>query len=157
MLPRSNADTPVRQARDIARVTVPTKAQRGASLLELMNPATIHRPSFAQPTYAGPARALEASEGQRRKRKRDQTPDAFGACGQAGALATGQLKTIRGRNHSKNGCSTILDLQGAGIGRPTFAMARAVFEEWRLAHALESSGSGSSREAPSDDAPIRTK
>jgi hypothetical protein len=93
--------------------------------------------------------ALEASEGRRRRRKRDQTPDGIGLTFKRELLE----QTVRDDpepeafeewllNYSANHDSA------GGI----FAMARAVFEEWRLAHSMGEFKSWLEQGAPSDDA-----
>ena len=93
--------------------------------------------------------ALEASEGQRKRRKRDQTPDAIG-------LAVKRVLLERAVEDDPEpeafeewllNYSASHDSDG-GI----FAMARAVFEEWRLAHSMGEFKSWLEQGAPSDDA-----
>ena len=96
--------------------------------------------------------ALEASEGRRRNRKRDQTPDAFGL-----AVKRDLLRQAVQDDPQPDAFEEWLLNYPATCGArelvgPAFAMARAVFDEWRLAH-----GSGEfrlwlERGAPSDDA-----
>jgi hypothetical protein len=94
--------------------------------------------------------ALEASEGRRRSRKRDQTPDAIGlqvkrellesAVAQdpdAGRFEEWLLIYARSRT----------DAQGAAL-----AMATIVLEEWRLAQAMPDFAKWLARGAPSADA-----
>jgi hypothetical protein len=96
--------------------------------------------------------ALEASEGRRRNRKRDQTPDAIGL-----AVKRDLLK------HAIEDDPSPADFEGwllnypltckaPELAGPAFAMARAVFEEWRLAHSLGEFRVWLERGAPSDDA-----
>lgn len=96
--------------------------------------------------------ALEASEGRRRKRKRDQTPDAFGL-----AVKRELLQRVVDEDPLPEAfegwllaypqtCTT-----PESVG-PAFAMARAVFEEWRLAHRLVGFRVWLEHGAPSDDA-----
>ena len=96
--------------------------------------------------------ALEASEGQRKRRKRDQTPDAIG-------LAVKRLLLERAVeadpepeafeawlvNYSQT-CAA------AELAGPASAMARTVFDEWRLAHSLENFRVWLDHGAPSADA-----
>jgi len=95
--------------------------------------------------------ALEASEGQRKKRKRDQTPDAIG-------LAVKRLLLERAveadpepevfekwlLNYSQN-------CVAAEFAGPASAMARAVFDEWQLAHSLKDFRDWLNHGAPSAD------
>ena len=96
--------------------------------------------------------ALEAAEGRRRKRKRDQTPDAFGLSVKRTLLqraidddpAADAFEAWLLRYPSTCGAPEL-----AG---PALAMARTVFEEWRLAHSLGEFRVWLERGAPSDDA-----
>jgi hypothetical protein len=93
--------------------------------------------------------ALEASEGRRRKRKRDQTPDDIGLTFKRELLE----QAVRDDPEPEAfeewllKYSAIHDSAG-GI----FAMARAVFEEWRLTHSMNEFKSWLEQGAPSDDA-----
>jgi hypothetical protein len=95
--------------------------------------------------------ALEAAEGRRRSRKRDQTPDAIGIGVKRDLLA----------------CAVADDPDPAAFEAwlleypqrcapelcgPATAMARAVFDEWRLAHSLGEFKAWLDRGAPSEDA-----
>ncbi|HEX2227828.1 MAG TPA: hypothetical protein VHM64_11855 [Candidatus Binatia bacterium] len=95
--------------------------------------------------------ALEASEGRRKRRKRDQTPDAIGLGVKRHLLEC----IVRDDPHpemfegwlmeySKNN-----DAQSSGA---VAAMARIVFEEWRLAHCMSDFKAWLDHGAPSDDA-----
>ena len=80
--------------------------------------------------------ALEGAEGQRRKRKRDQTPDAIGLAVKRELLE----RAIEADPDPDAFEKWLLDYLPIGAA-PDFAgsaaaMARAVFEEWRLAHCL---------------------
>lgn len=95
--------------------------------------------------------ALEASEGQRKRRKRDQTPDAIG-------LAVKRLLLERAVEADPepeafeewllNYSQTCVADELAG---PASAMARTVFDEWRLAHSLENFKLWLDQGAPSAD------
>lgn len=96
--------------------------------------------------------ALEASEGRRRKRKRDQTPDAFGL-----AVKRALLQRVVEDDPQPEAFEEWLlnypqTCKAPELAGPAFAMARAVFEEWRLAHALGEFRLWLERGAPSDDA-----
>lgn len=96
--------------------------------------------------------ALEAAEGRRRKRKRDQTPDAFGLAVKRDLLQRAVEddpgpEEFEGWLLAYPRTCTSRELSG-----PAFAMARAVFEEWRLAHALGDFRRWLEQGAPSDDA-----
>lgn len=96
--------------------------------------------------------ALEASEGRRRKRKRDQTPDAFGL-----SVKRALLRRVVEADPAPEAFEEWLmnypqTCEAPELAGPSFAMARAVFEEWRLAHALGEFRLWLERGAPSDDA-----
>ena len=96
--------------------------------------------------------ALDASDERRRNRKRDQTADAFGL-----AIKRDLLQRAVGDDPPADAFEewllnypltcTVPELVG-----PAFAMARAVFDEWRLAHTLDEFRLWLERGAPSDDA-----
>jgi hypothetical protein len=96
--------------------------------------------------------ALEAAEGRRRSRKRDQTPDAIGL-----AIKRDLLQRVVQEDPNPEvfeawllrcaqGCSA---LESAGA---VSAMARVIFEEWGLAHAMHAFKSWLDQGAPSADA-----
>jgi hypothetical protein len=96
--------------------------------------------------------ALEASEGRRRKRKRDQTPDAFGL-----GIKRDLLQRAVDEDPQADGFEAWLLEYPHTCGRPelegpAMAMARAVFEEWRLVHSLGDFRVWLERGAPSEDA-----
>jgi hypothetical protein len=98
--------------------------------------------------------ALEASEGRRRKRKRDQTPDAFGL-----GIKRDLLQRVVEDDPSPDAfeewlLNYPLNCQAPELAGPAYAMARAVFEEWRLAHSLGEFRLWLARGAPSDDAGV---
>ena len=96
--------------------------------------------------------ALEAAEGRRRRRKRDQTPDAIGLAVKREVLERvveddpdpemfeGWLLSYAQKSEGKHSAGAVS------------AMARAVLEEWRLAHSLGDFKAWLDRGAPSDDA-----
>lgn len=84
--------------------------------------------------------ALEAAEGRRRSRKRDQTPDAVGL-----ALKRGLLERAVREAPAADAFEAWL-MQDARN-----PMALAVLEEWRLAAALPAFLRWLERGAPSDD------
>ena len=96
--------------------------------------------------------ALDASEGRRRKRKRDQTPDAIGL----GVKRDLLLRVVEDDPPSDAFEGWLLNypltISAPELAGPAFAMARAVFEEWRLAHSLTEFRFWLERGAPSDDA-----
>jgi hypothetical protein len=96
--------------------------------------------------------ALEAAEGRRRSRKRDQTPDGIGL-----AIKRDLLQRAVRENPNPEAfeewllqCGLTCAPESAGA---VSAMARAIFEEWRLAHSLNEFKHWLDQGAPSDDAP----
>jgi hypothetical protein len=101
--------------------------------------------------------ALEASEGRRRKRKRDQTPDAFGL-GVKRDLLRQAVEDDPGPDAFEQWLLDYpLTCKARELAGPALAMARAVFEEWRLAHASGEFRLWLEHGAPSDDADGNTK
>jgi hypothetical protein len=95
--------------------------------------------------------ALEASEGRRRTRKRDQTPDAIGL-GVKRDLLQRAVHDDPGPDVFEEWLLNYpLTCNAPELAGPAFAMARAVFEEWRLAHTLGAFRLWLERGAPSDD------
>ena len=97
--------------------------------------------------------ALDASEGRRRRRKRDTTPDAIGL-----AIKRALLERAIASDPEPDAFEAWLDEQcraarggedGEGGVR---AMALSIFEEWRLAQDADSFRRWLARGAPSDDA-----
>ena len=115
----------------------------GKESLQSFRPADVCRALLA---------ALEGAEGRRKKRKRDQTPDAIGLAVKREILERvvqddpdsemfeGWLLNYSQRSESKH-------FSGA-----VSAMARAVLDEWRLAHSMRDFKAWLDRGAPSDDA-----
>ena len=100
--------------------------------------------------------ALEASEGRRRNRKRDQTADAFGL-----SVKRDLLQRVVEDDPSSDAfegwlLNYPLTCTAPELVGPAFAMARAVFEEWRLAHTLGEFRLWLEQGAPSDDAKDRS-
>jgi hypothetical protein len=96
--------------------------------------------------------ALEASEGRRRQRKRDQTPDAFGL-----SIKRDLLQRAVEDDPSPDAFEEWLlhypqTCKARELVGPAFAMARTVFDEWRLAHELVEFRRWLEQGAPSDDA-----
>jgi len=96
--------------------------------------------------------ALEAAEGRRRKRKRDQTPDAIG-------LSIKRTLLVRAVEDDPNPEAFeewLLNYPGrcgtAESSGAVIAMARAVLEEWRLAHSMGEFRAWLEQGAPSEDA-----
>jgi hypothetical protein len=96
--------------------------------------------------------ALDAAEGRRRTRKRDQTADAFGLAVKRDLLrraidAAPPAEAFEGWLLQYPASCESPELAG-----PAQAMARAVFEEWRLAHTLGEFRHWLQEGAPSADA-----
>jgi hypothetical protein len=96
--------------------------------------------------------ALEASEGRRRNRKRDQTPDGIGLAVKREVLERvvqddpdSEMFEEWLLHYSQNNQST------HSLGAVA-AMARTVLDEWRLAHSMHDFKAWLDRGAPSDDA-----
>lgn len=95
--------------------------------------------------------ALEAAEGLRRNRKRDQTPDGIGL-----AIKRDLLQRAVRENPNPEAfeewllqCALACAPESAGA---VSAMARAIFDEWRLAHSLHEFKNWLDQGAPSADA-----
>lgn len=100
--------------------------------------------------------ALDAADGRRRKRKRDQTADAFGLAIKRDLL----LRAVEDDPAPEafeqwllNYPRTCQSLEQTG---PALAMARTVFDEWRLAHTLPEFRVWLDQGAPSDDVVTET-
>ena len=96
--------------------------------------------------------ALDPPEGRRRHRKRDQTADAIGL-----GVKRLLLERAIAEDPSNDDFEAWLlqfpaSLAAPELNGPAFAMARAVFEEWRLAHASGEFRKWLAQGAPSDDA-----
>ena len=102
--------------------------------------------------------ALEASEGRRRRRKRDTTPDAIGL-----TIKRHLLEQAIRENPDPEiferwllQCAVLIDDTPAPLGAVA-AMARDVFEEWRMAQSQGNFREWLERGAPSDDAVNKTE
>lgn len=96
--------------------------------------------------------ALEAAEGRRRRRKRDQTPDAFGL-----AIKRTLLERVVEQDPAPEAFEAwLLDYPltcaSPELAGPARAMARAVFDDWRLANTSPEFRRWLEEGAPSDDA-----
>ena len=96
--------------------------------------------------------ALEAAEGRRRTRKRDQTPDAFGL-----EVKRELLRRAIEADPAADAFEEWLlaypsTCEAPELAGPAQAMARSVFEEWQLAHSLRAFREWLERGAPSQDA-----
>jgi len=94
--------------------------------------------------------ALDASEGRRRRRRRDTTPDALGIAIKRRLLE----ETVRDDPDPDAYEGWLLErcLGQGGPSGPVQAMAREVFAEWRLAEESSVFRSWLMQGAPSDDA-----
>ena len=96
--------------------------------------------------------ALQAADGRRRRRKRDQTPDAIGLSIKRLLLARAveddpDPNAFEGWLLAAPRTCATAESPGA-----VAAMARIVLEEWRLAHSSDAFRNWLARGAPSDDA-----
>ncbi|OLC03314.1 MAG: hypothetical protein AUH78_16625 [Gemmatimonadetes bacterium 13_1_40CM_4_69_8] len=94
--------------------------------------------------------ALDASEGRRRRRKRDTTPDAIGL-----TIKRDLLERAIAADPAPDQFEAWLHgqcLAAGGAEGGVRAMALSIFEEWRLAQEADSFRDWLSRGAPSDDA-----
>jgi hypothetical protein len=92
--------------------------------------------------------ALEASEGRRRRRKRDTTPDAIGLGMKRSLLE----RAIHDDPDPDNFEGWLLErCAEAESEGGTRAMAVQIFEEWRMASAVATFGAWLTHGAPSDD------
>lgn len=94
--------------------------------------------------------ALEASEGRRKRRRRNTTPDAIGL-----AIKRGLLERAVAADPEPDAFEAWLleECRAAGEAEGGVrAMALSIFDEWRLAHDAESFRSWLAQGAPSDDA-----
>src|SRR5262245_5014420 len=113
------------------------------SSAERLRPAQVCRALLA---------ALQAADGRRQRRKRDQTPDAIGLSIKRSLLA----RAVQDDPDPNTFEKWLLDSPGklATLESPgaVAAMARVVLEEWRLAHSSDAFRNWLERGAPSDDA-----
>jgi hypothetical protein len=95
--------------------------------------------------------ALAASEGQRKRRKRDQTPDAIGLAVKRELLE----RAVEADPEPEAFEAWLLNYSqicvAAELAGSASAMARAVFDEWRLAHSLKEFNLWLNQGAPSAD------
>jgi hypothetical protein len=117
------------------------------NLEERLRPADVCRALLA---------ALDAADGRRMKRKRDQTADAIGL-----AIKRTLLERAVEDDPAPEAFERWLleyppTCTAPGEAGPAFAMARAVFDEWRLAHSLREFRQWLEQGAPSADADRHT-
>jgi hypothetical protein len=96
--------------------------------------------------------ALQGAEGRRKRRKRDQTPDAIGL-----AIKRRVLENVVQEDPDPETFEAWLlqysyNNENAQISGAVSAMARAVLDEWRLAHVMGDFKAWLDRGAPSEDA-----
>ena len=112
--------------------------------LKLARPASICRALLA---------ALEASEGRRRRRKRDQTPDAIGLAIKRRLLEQAVREDPAPESFEQwllsAAVTTDAEPQSSGAAR---AMARNIYEEWQMFHQLDNFRGWLDAGAPSEDA-----
>jgi len=98
--------------------------------------------------------ALEAAEGRRRRRKRDQTPDTIGLTIKRDILERVIQEDPPAEEFEEwllRYCEISAPAESAGAIR---AMARTIFDEWRLAHSMNEFKKWLEQGAPSDDAEV---
>jgi hypothetical protein len=95
--------------------------------------------------------ALEAAEGRRRSRKRDQTPDGIGLAIKRDLLQRAVQDDPNPEAFEEWLLQCALACAPESVGAVS-AMARAIFEEWRLAHSLNEFKDWLDQGAPSADA-----
>lgn len=100
--------------------------------------------------------ALDASDGRRRQRKRDQSADVIGLAIKRDLLQRAVAEDPPADGFEEWLLKYPLSCSSPELVGPAFAMARAVFEEWRLAHTLGEFRRWLEQGAPSDDATDRS-
>ena len=95
--------------------------------------------------------ALQAPEGQRKRRKRDQTPDAIGLAVKRALLERAVEDDPDPQAFEEWLLKYPQTLVATELAGPASAMARAVFDEWHLALSLEDFRAWLNQGAPSDD------
>jgi hypothetical protein len=96
--------------------------------------------------------ALDAADGRRRSRKRDQTPDAIGL-----AIKRELLERAIREDPAPNAfegwlLNSSLTCSAPASPGAVSAIARIIFDEWNLAHSMGDFKAWLDRGAPSDDA-----
>jgi hypothetical protein len=95
--------------------------------------------------------ALEAAEGRKRKRKRDQTPDTIGLSIKRSLLARAVQDDPSPEAFEEWLLNYPLKCDTRESSGAISAMARSVLEEWRLAHSMNAFRVWLEQGAPSDD------
>jgi hypothetical protein len=96
--------------------------------------------------------ALESSEGRKRRRKRDQTPDGIGLSIKRVLLERVVQEDPDPEAFEEWLLNFSLARANSEDSGAVSAMARSIFEEWRLAHSLNDFRAWLDQGAPSDDA-----
>ena len=97
--------------------------------------------------------ALEASEGRRRRRKRDQTPDGIGLAIKRRLLEQAVREDPEPETFEAWLLQCVISIEDEPQSPGAVAaMARSVFEEWRMVHSLDNFRDWLDRGAPSEDA-----
>ena len=96
--------------------------------------------------------ALDASEGRRRQRKRDTTPDAIGLGIKRDLLAGAVREDPEPDDFEAWLLARCLAADGTASVGATRMMALEILAEWRLAHAAPDFQAWLARGAPSEDA-----
>ena len=96
--------------------------------------------------------ALDAADGRRRKRKRDQTPDTIGLSIKRALLEQAVHDNPNPEAFEEWLLTYSVHYAAQESSGAVSAMARAVLEEWRLAHSLREFRVWLQQGAPSDDA-----
>jgi len=96
--------------------------------------------------------ALEAAEGRKRQRKRDQTPDTIGLSIKRLLLARAVEEDPGPEAFEEWLLNYPVECVNAESSGAVSAMARIVLEEWCLAHSLDEFRVWLQQGAPSDDA-----
>ena len=99
--------------------------------------------------------ALEAADGRTRSRKRDQTPDRIGLRAKRALLAHAVADDPEPQSFEAWLMQYVL--VNEAIAGMTLAVARAVLDEWRLAHELPAFAAWLAQGAPSADANAGTE
>ena len=95
--------------------------------------------------------ALEAADGRRKSRKRDQTPDTVGLNARR-ELLEAAVRDDPEPDAFEAWLLRYVETHAATQARGTaMAVARAILEEWRLAHSLREFAAWLDRGAPSED------
>jgi hypothetical protein len=96
--------------------------------------------------------ALDAAEGRRRNRKRDQTPDAIGLAVKREILESVVQDDPEAEAFESWLLQYMQKKESNSSPGALSAMARVVLDEWRLAHSMNDFKAWLDRGAPSDDA-----